>query len=67
MKILVFGIPGSGKTTFSNRLSEITNIPVFHIDRHFFETGKGWKKRPHQDFLSDVKDQLEKDTWIIDI
>ncbi len=66
MKILVFGIPGSGKTTFSNRLSEITGIPVFHIDRHFFEPGPGWKKRPHEDFLDDVRGQLEKDRWIID-
>lgn len=66
MKILVFGIPGSGKTTFSNRLSEITKTPVFHVDRHFFESGKGWKERLEEDFLNDVRNQLEKDSWIID-
>lgn len=66
MKILVFGIPCSGKTTFSNHLSEITKTPVFHIDRHFFEAGRGWEKRPQEDFLKDVRDRLEKDSWIID-
>ena len=66
MKVLVFGIPGSGKTTFSNRLSEITGTPVFHVDRHFFRKGRGWVERPQEEFLKDVKEQLEKDSWIID-
>lgn len=66
MKFLIFGTPGSGKTTFSNRLSKITDIPVFHIDRHFFKKGREWIERPQEDFLKDVKEQLEKDSWIID-
>lgn len=66
MKILIFGIPGSGKTTFSNRVSILTGIPIFHIDKHLFEEGKGWRKRPPEDFLADVKRELEKDSWIIE-
>lgn len=66
MKALVFGLPGSGKTTFANRLSKITGIPVFHIDRHFFQKGGGWIERPLEDFLKDVTRCLEQDAWIMD-
>lgn len=66
MKVLVFGLPGSGKTTFCNKLSAVLGIPVFHIDKHFFEPGKNWQERPHEDFLGDVSRQLTKSDWIID-
>ncbi len=64
MKILIFGFPGAGKTTFANHLSTLTGTPVFHVDRHFFESG--WVERPQEDFLKDVHDLLKQDSWIID-
>lgn len=65
MKIVIFGIPGSGKTTFSRKLSKLTHTPIFHIDRHFFQKG-GWVERSQEDFLNDVRHQLTKDSWIFD-
>ena len=32
MKILVFGLPGSGKSTFAKQLTADTNIPHFNAD-----------------------------------
>ena len=31
-KIIVIGCPGSGKSTFSRALHEITGLPVYHLD-----------------------------------
>ena len=32
MKILIFGLPGSGKTTFAKQLTADTDIPHFNAD-----------------------------------
>jgi adenylylsulfate kinase len=32
MKVLVFGLPGSGKTTFAKQLTANTKIPHFNAD-----------------------------------
>ena len=39
MKILIFGLPGSGKTTFAKKLVENKKIPHFNADeiRKLFE------------------------------
>jgi adenylate kinase family enzyme len=64
MKILIFGIPGSGKTLLARKISTVLQLPIFHIDKHFFE--KGWVERDHDHFLEDVKSVLKKNDWIID-
>ena len=63
-RILVIGCPGAGKTYFSKKLKEITNIPVVHMDNLYW----------HEDKTSISKEELEnkllpylkQDTWIID-
>ena len=32
LKVLVFGLPGSGKTTFAKQLTKDTSIPYFNAD-----------------------------------
>ena len=34
-RILVIGCPGSGKSTFSKKLSKALNYPILHLDRIF--------------------------------
>ena len=31
-KIIVIGSPGAGKSVFSQKLSNITNLPLYHMD-----------------------------------
>ena len=64
MKILIFGVPGSGKTALAQALFKQFDLPIFHIDRHFFK--KGWVERDHDHFLQDVTKVLQTDRWIID-
>jgi adenylate kinase family enzyme len=64
MKILIFGIPGSGKTILARRISNSLSLPLFHIDKMFFE--KGWIERDHDHFLEDIKSVLQKSDWILD-
>lgn len=64
MKVLIFGLPGAGKTNLSQKLSNFTGIPVFHVDKHFFE--HDWRERPIELFYEDVSAELGKEQWIID-
>lgn len=63
-RIMVFGRPGSGKSTFSWWLSQKSSIPVFHLDRFFYQAG--WKERDYQMYLADLESFVARDQWIID-
>ncbi len=63
-KIMIFGIPGSGKSTIANQLGKKLKIPVYHLDRYFFVAN--WVERDEKEFLQIQKELVEKETWIID-
>jgi adenylate kinase family enzyme len=63
-KIIVIGSSGSGKSTFSRKLSRAMNIPVYHLDVLF------WKPNWHmRNLLEKINIQdaiLKQEKWIID-
>ncbi|MDB6081404.1 MAG: hypothetical protein JWO53_676 [Chlamydiia bacterium] len=63
-RVMIFGIPGSGKSTFAVRLGELVHLPVDHLDRHFFVAN--WAERDYSEFLQIQKTLVEKERWIID-
>ena len=63
-KIIVLGSPGSGKSYFSKKLSNILNIPVYHLDNIFWRSDKTHVSR--DEFDQKLNDILSKDKWIID-
>ena len=63
-KIIVVGRSGTGKSTFSMKLREITNINVYHLDNIFWRADKSQVSR--DEFDEKLKEILNKKEWIID-
>lgn len=61
---MIFGIPGSGKSTFALKLSRLLNLPLFHLDKYFFISG--WEERNYEEFLQIQKGFVDQDSWVID-
>lgn len=61
---MIFGLPGSGKTTFASFLSKELGLPLYHLDRYFFEAN--WKERNYEEFLSIQERFVQTERWIID-
>jgi adenylate kinase family enzyme len=63
-KIMIFGIPGSGKSVFANRLAKLLGISIYHLDKYFYV--ENWKERNYDEFLEIQQKIVRKPTWIID-
>ncbi len=61
---MIFGIPGSGKSTFALHLSEVMQLPLYHLDRYFFI--EEWQERKYEDFLTIQANLVQQESWIID-
>ena len=63
-KIIIIGCPGSGKTTFANKLAKKTGIELFYLDSIWHLPNKD--HIPREDFDFKLAEILQKDEWIID-
>lgn len=63
-KIIVIGCPGSGKSTFSRALHDITGIRLFHLDRMFWNADKTTVEKSV--FLQRLSLAMQESQWIID-
>ena len=63
-KIIVIGCPGSGKSTLSRKLHNITNIPLFHLDMMYWNSDRTIVEAPI--FHQRVSDIMKKNEWIMD-
>jgi adenylate kinase family enzyme len=63
-KVMVIGCPGSGKTTFSVKLNEITKIPLYHLDAIWHKPDK--THIPREEFDGRIGEIFATDAWIID-
>ena len=63
-KIIVIGCPGSGKTTFAEKLRDETGLPLFYLDAIWHKPDRTHITREEYDTrLSEI---LALDEWIID-
>lgn len=63
-KVIVIGCPGSGKSTFSRKLSEVTGIPLFHLDMLYWNADGTTVEKSV--FLKRLEDAMKNEEWIID-
>ena len=63
-KIIVIGCPGSGKTTFAEKLHEAIGLPLIYLDAIWHKSDKTHISR--EEFDARLGDILATDEWIID-
>lgn len=61
---MIFGRPGSGKSTFASWLSKQLDLPLYHLDKYFYI--ENWVERDYKEFLQIQKKIVETESWIID-
>ncbi len=63
-KAIIIGCPGSGKTTFAEKLNTITEIPLYYLDAIWHKPDK--THIPREEFDERIKEIFQTDEWIID-
>ncbi len=63
-KVIVIGCPGSGKTTFAEKLQHKSNIPLFYLDAIWHKAERTHISR--EEFDQRLSEILQSDEWIID-
>lgn len=63
-KVAVFGNAGGGKSTLSRRLSEVTGLPLYILDKIKYQAGG--IEVPHEDYKQIHQEILATERWIID-
>ena len=63
-RVVVTGMAGAGKSTFSRALSAETGLPVIHLDIHFWKPG--WVEPSEDEWRQEQRDLITNDEWILD-
>ncbi|MBO4412363.1 MAG: adenylate kinase [Lachnospiraceae bacterium] len=61
---MVLGCSGSGKSTFSKKLHEITGLPLIHLDNIWWKPDRTHISR--EEFDRRLDEILREDRWILD-
>ncbi|GJM41872.1 MAG: hypothetical protein DHS20C20_21540 [Ardenticatenaceae bacterium] len=63
-RVLVIGSSGSGKSTLARQLGATLELPVIHLDRHFWHAG--WVGTPKDEWHGTINKLVQRDAWVID-
>ena len=63
-KVIIIGSPGAGKSVFSRKLHEITNLPLYHIDM-LYHNSDGTHITT-EELIEKFEKIFQTDQWIMD-
>ena len=63
-KVIVIGSPGAGKSVFSKKLKNITNLPLYHLDMLYHN--KDGTHIAKEELEEKLKKIFKENSWIID-
>lgn len=63
-KAIIIGCPGSGKTTFAEKLSKYTGLPLYYLDAIWHKPDK--THIPREEFDERINEIFSTPQWIID-
>lgn len=63
-KVIIIGCPGSGKTTFAEKLNKITGLPLYYLDAVWHKPDK--THIPREEFDERIREIFALPRWIID-
>lgn len=63
-KVIVIGCPGAGKSVFSKKLKEVTNLPLYHLDMLYHNSDGTHISR--EELEEKLKNIFKEKEWIID-
>lgn len=63
-RVLVIGSGGSGKSTLAQRLGQLLDIEVKHLDKLYWRAG--WQEPAKSEWLEKVKELAAAESWIMD-
>lgn len=63
-RITIIGSSGSGKSTLARHLGHCLQIPIVHLDKHFWHPG--WVPTERSIWTNRVEKMVQAPTWIID-
>lgn len=63
-KVIIIGCPGSGKTTFAEKLQKCTGLPLYYLDAIWHKPDKTHISR--DDFDDRIQEIFATSQWIID-
>ena len=63
-KAIIIGCPGSGKTTFAEKLQKCTGLPLYYLDAIWHKPDK--THIPREEFDQRITEIFSEEKWIID-
>ena len=63
-KVLVIGICGAGKSTLIQILSKKFDLPIIHLDQHYWKDG--WVEPSKEEWNQKLNSLLNNEKWVMD-